>query len=52
VLSDDYGDFWFKGLGDGIFDLKITWGDKVKAFTGLDTTENSVNVGDIPIESV
>jgi hypothetical protein len=47
--TDDYGDFWFEGLPDGKFNLKIVKGDKVESFTNLNTAEKDINLGDIPL---
>ena len=47
--TDDYGDFWFEGLPDGKFNLKIAKGNKVESFTSLNTTEKDINLGDIPL---
>jgi tetrathionate reductase subunit B len=47
--TDSYGDFWFEGLDDGVFDLEIRAGENVKVFTGLDTTIADINLGDIPL---
>lgn len=51
VYSDDFGDFWFKDLKVGIYDLIITApGYKLKAFYGLNT-KDSVSLGDIALEA-
>ncbi len=47
--TDAYGDFWFEGIDDGLYDLEIKSGKKVKTFAGLDTTEFDINLGDIPL---
>ena len=47
--TDNYGDFWFEGLGQGEFNLRIEKGDKVESFTSLDTTQKDINLGDIPL---
>jgi ferredoxin len=47
--TDSYGDFWFEGIDDGVYDLELKYGTKVKAFAGLDTTERDINLGDIPL---
>ena len=47
--TDAYGDFWFEGLADGIYDLEIKSGKKVKKFAGLDTAAADINLGDIPL---
>ena len=47
--TDAYGDFWFEGIDDGVYDLELKSGGKVKAFTGLDTARADINLGDIPL---
>jgi hypothetical protein len=47
--TDSYGDFWFEGIDEGVYELKLKQGAKVKAFTGLDTSELDINLGDIPL---
>jgi NAD-dependent dihydropyrimidine dehydrogenase PreA subunit len=48
--TDEFGDFWFRDLAVGVFDVYIeAKGYKEKAFKGLRTRE-SVNLGDIPLE--
>ena len=47
IETDAYGDFWFEGLTDGQFDLKIESGGKSKTFSALDTNEADINLGDI-----
>jgi Fe-S-cluster-containing dehydrogenase component len=50
VNTDEYGDFWFKDLAVGVYDVYIeAKGYKSKSFTGLRTTE-CINLGDIPLE--
>ena len=49
IQTDAYGDFWFEGLPDDTFELKIEQGGKTKAFSGLDTAEADINLGDIPL---
>ena len=49
IETDSYGDFWFEKLEQGIFDLTLKSNGKVKNFTGLDTTEKDLNLGDIPL---
>ena len=47
--TDGYGDFWFKDLPVGIYDLVIEApGFEPKAFNGLRAKE-SLNLGDIPL---
>ena len=45
--TDSYGDFWFEGLPDGVFDLRIESGGKARLFPGLDTAARDINLGDI-----
>ncbi len=47
--TDSYGDFWFEGLEESKFNLVIRKGRMIKSFTGLNTTEKDINLGDIPI---
>ena len=47
--TDAYGDFWFEDLADGLYDLEIKSGSKVKTFPGLDTAAADINLGDIPL---
>jgi len=49
VQTDSYGDFWFEGIPDGLYDLEIKSGRRVKRFEGLDTTTADINLGDIPL---
>jgi Fe-S-cluster-containing dehydrogenase component len=49
VETDNYGDFWFEGLRDSVYDLELTSGGKVKNFAGLDTSGNDLNLGDVPL---
>ena len=50
TTTDSYGDFWFKDLPVGVFDLIIAApGFEIKPFYGLKTLE-CVNLGDIPLE--
>jgi len=49
VATDAYGDFWFKGLADGCFDLTIQAnGFAAKSFAKV-STEKDVNLGDVPL---
>ena len=48
VKTDGFGDFWFEGLKDGEFSLKIEKDGKSKAIDGI-STEKDVNLGDIPL---
>ena len=47
ATTDAYGDFWFEDLKDGLYDLEIKSGKKVKKFAALDTAEADINLGDI-----
>jgi len=50
TTTDGYGDFWFKDLAVGVFDVYIeVKGYKVASFKHLRTTE-CINLGDIPLE--
>jgi tetrathionate reductase subunit B len=49
VETDNYGDFWFEGLPDGLFDLEISRGGRAKRFTRLSTVDHDINLGDIPL---
>jgi len=49
VETDSYGDFWFEGLNDGKYNLKIKKGKKTKSFAGLNTAEKDINLEDIPL---
>jgi Fe-S-cluster-containing dehydrogenase component len=51
LKTDEYGDFWFKDLPKGIYDLVIEApGFKPKTFNGLRVKE-ALNLGDIPLEA-
>jgi hypothetical protein len=48
--TDGFGDFWFKDLESGLYDLTIrAKGFAPKAFAAVDTSETDVNLGDIPL---
>ena len=50
MLSDEYGDFWFKDLAMGKYDVVIeVKGYEYKTFDAVDATID-VNLGDIPME--
>ena len=49
AVTNNYGDFWFEGLPEGEFMLKIDAGGKVKVFERLDTAETDINLGDIAV---
>ncbi len=46
--TDDFGDFWFEGLKEGTFSLKIEAGGKTKTIDKISTAKD-VNLGDIPL---
>jgi tetrathionate reductase subunit B len=48
--TDSYGDFWFEGLKEGEYSLQIVKGDKKESFEKLDTTQEDINLGDIPMD--
>jgi len=50
VQTDAYGDFWFEGISDGIYDLELASEGKKVQFSGLDTTAADLNLGDVPLE--
>jgi tetrathionate reductase subunit B len=48
--TDNFGDFWFQGLADGKYSLKIeAKGFAAKSFNALDTVVKDINLGDIPL---
>ena len=50
VITDDFGDFWFKDLAIGKYDIVIEAGGyQYKTFNGV-SSKNSVNLGDIALE--
>jgi tetrathionate reductase subunit B len=49
VKTDNYGDFWFEGLGEGEYSLQIVMGKKKEVFKKLDTTLEDINLGDIAL---
>ena len=50
VTSDEYGDFWFKDLAMGKYDVVIeAVGYAYKVFDNVDATKD-VNLGDIPLD--
>ncbi|MBN1190338.1 MAG: 4Fe-4S dicluster domain-containing protein [Dehalococcoidales bacterium] len=52
VMTDGFGDFWFKELKEDRFSLKIeAEGFAVKEFKKLDTAED-INLGEIPLTAV
>jgi Fe-S-cluster-containing dehydrogenase component len=49
VKTDNYGDFWFEGLEENTYSLKIeASGFATKTISGI-STEKDVNLGDIPL---
>ena len=50
TTSDSYGDFWLKGLKNGVYTLLIQKpGYLAQKFGPVDVTEKDINVGDIAI---
>jgi Fe-S-cluster-containing dehydrogenase component len=50
TASDSYGDFWLKGLKDGVYTLLIEKpGYLAQKFGPVDVTKKDINVGDIAI---
>ena len=50
VLSDEYGDFWFKDLARGIYNIVIeAYGYEFKVFDAVNASVD-INLGDIPLE--
>jgi Fe-S-cluster-containing dehydrogenase component len=50
ATTDGFGDFWFHGLADGLYNLTIeAKGFAAKAFNKLNT-EKDINLGDIPLD--
>lgn len=48
--TDGFGDFWFKDLKDGVYDLVIEAGGYApKSFNAVDVTGRDMNLGDIPM---
>jgi hypothetical protein len=49
VVTDGFGDFWFEGLKEGIYSLRIkAKGFTAKSFEKLNTVQD-INIGDIPL---
>jgi NAD-dependent dihydropyrimidine dehydrogenase PreA subunit len=49
TATDEFGDFWFRDLPVGVFDLAVdAKGYRTRAFTAL-RTEQSLNLGDIAL---
>ncbi len=48
ITTDEFGDFWLEGLGEGAFTLTITSGGKTTTITG-DTTGKDIGLGDIAL---
>jgi tetrathionate reductase subunit B len=50
ATSDSYGDFWLRGLKNGVYTLLIEKpGYLTQKFGPVDVTQNDLNVGDIAI---
>ena len=53
VVTDEYGDFWFKDLAKGLYDVVIqAKGYEYKVFDAVDVKSECVNLGDIALEKV
>ena len=51
VVTDEYGDFWFKDLAKGLYDVVIqAKGYEYKVFEKVDVKTECQNLGDIPLE--
>ena len=51
VVTDEYGDFWFKDLAKGLYDIVIqAKGYEYKTFDKVDVKSECVNLGDIALE--
>jgi len=48
TTTDEFGDFWFEGIGIGNYVVKIESGGKTKTISDINT-EKDVNLGDIPL---
>ena len=49
VSTDNFGDFWFRGLPDNAsYDLQIEKDGRVKTIENISTKED-INLGDIPL---
>jgi hypothetical protein len=47
ATTDGFGDFWFEGLAEGTYSLKIEKDGKTKKIDSV-STQKDVNLGDIP----
>ena len=53
VYTDTFGDFWFKDLKKGVYELDIrAEGFADLKFRDLDTSEKCINLGDIPMGKI
>lgn len=51
TVTDDFGDFWFHNLPEGVYDLTIeAEGFAARSFAALSTEGQDLNLGDIPLE--
>jgi tetrathionate reductase subunit B len=51
--TDSYGDFWLRGLKNGVYTLLIEKaGYKTEKISPVDVTQKDLNVGDIPLKRV
>ncbi len=48
TTTDGFGDFWFEGLEEGNFSLKIVKGRKTRTIKPINPEKDS-NLGDIPL---
>jgi tetrathionate reductase subunit B len=49
VATDEFGDFWLKGLETGVYEVSIAAeGFATKVFSAVDT-EKDINLGDVPL---
>ena len=49
ATTDGFGDFWFKGLSEGTFSLKIEANGKSKVIDSISTEEKCINLDDIAL---
>jgi hypothetical protein len=49
-MTDSFGDFWFEGLEEGTFSLKIEKkkNGKIKKIDSISTQQRDINLGEIP----
>ncbi len=49
VKTDEFGDFWVDNLSPGKYSVNIISDGYTKKELNVDTTENDINIGDIPL---